>query len=134
MGLTGTERCFLQSGRHQNAPRTLGRELIGMTSEFKLGALAELLERASIRHHEAFAATNGDDPDWPLWYATYLEDGIAEILGGAPARSRIVQCLLNAKEEHLSSGSDRPWPEFYATYILELGDDLTTPPSEPDES
>lgn len=105
-----------------------------MTSEFKVGALAELLEQAGVRHHEAFAATNGDDPEWPLWYAAYLEDGIAEILGVTPARSRIVQCLLNAKEEHLSSDSDRPWPEFYARYILELGDDISTSPTEPGAS
>jgi hypothetical protein len=105
-----------------------------MTDQSKIRHLAEILEEAGRGHHEAFITTDGDDPEWPLWYAEYLEDRITEVLGTKPTRSRLVQCLLNAEEEHLSSGDGRPWSEFYARYILGLGEDMIAPPPEPGES
>lgn len=103
-----------------------------MTEDSKTQRLAELLVQAGQKHHEAFRATDGDDPEWPLWYAGYLKDRITEILGTTPTRSRLVQCLLNAEEEHISSGDGRPWSEFYARFILGLGMDVTTPLHEPE--
>ena len=35
-------------------------------------ALCELLREASRVHHQAYIAVDGDDADWPLWYAGYL--------------------------------------------------------------
>ena len=36
--------------------------------------IAKLLRETGHAHHEAFAATDGADPDWPIWYAEYSKD------------------------------------------------------------
>ena len=35
--------------------------------------LVELLRETGHAHHAAFAATDGADPDWSIWYAEYLQ-------------------------------------------------------------
>ncbi len=89
-------------------------------------ALADLLIETGHAHHQAFLSTDGEDPEWPLWYAEYLEPRIAPLLGMRPTRSRLVQCLLNADERHTGSGATEPWSRSYAQYILGLdADELT---------
>ena len=34
--------------------------------------IAELFHEAAEAHHVAYAATDGVDPDWSIWYADYL--------------------------------------------------------------
>jgi hypothetical protein len=36
--------------------------------------LADLLNETAEAHHKAFAATDGVDDEWPIWYADYLVD------------------------------------------------------------
>ena len=79
--------------------------------------LAALLRETGERHHEAFAATDGADPEWPLWYAGYLEDRIGDWVGRPPTRSRIVHWLVGAADAH--EGTEEPWPTFYARYVVE---------------
>lgn len=44
--------------------------------------LAKLFQEAGKAHHEAFATTDGVDPEWPIWYADYLVE---------PLRSRLTE-------------------------------------------
>ncbi|MDA1334740.1 MAG: hypothetical protein O2794_01835 [bacterium] len=32
----------------------------------------QILEDTAEAHHEAFKKQNGEDPEWPSWYAQYL--------------------------------------------------------------
>jgi hypothetical protein len=52
-----------------------------MTDEELVAALSGALEEAAQAHHDAFAATGGEDPDWPKWYAAWLETPLRERLG-----------------------------------------------------
>ena len=36
-------------------------------NEKLIDELANLLNETAEAHHKAFAATEGEDPDWPLW-------------------------------------------------------------------
>jgi hypothetical protein len=92
-----------------------------MTEDEKAAGLAELLSETGRMHHEAFAATDGVDPEWPLWYARYLQTKVETYLGTDPTRSKIVQCLLNADDAHNAERPGQPWPTFYANYLLGLG-------------
>ena len=83
--------------------------------------LAELLALAGERHHEAFADTDGDDPEWALWYAEFLHGRIDSLLGTSTTRSRLVQCLMNAADAHMEREPAEPWPSSYARFILGLG-------------
>ena len=44
------------------------------------GNLADLLLEAGCAHHAAFAATDGADPDWAIWYAEFLKEPFAQRL------------------------------------------------------
>ncbi len=94
-----------------------------MTEDARSTGLAELLKETGGRHHQAFAATDGVDPEWPLWYSQYLEGKIDRYLEAEPTRSKIVQCLLNADDAHNTERPNQPWPTFYANYLLGLGPD-----------
>jgi hypothetical protein len=41
-------------------------------NEKLIDELANLLNETAEARHKAFAATEGDDPDWPIWYADHL--------------------------------------------------------------
>lgn len=81
--------------------------------------LVELLRTAGRAHHAAFAATDGDDPDWPIWYADYLQKPIAERLGMRFNKTQLIQCLVSADVEHQARSPQSDWPEYYANQILE---------------
>jgi glutaredoxin len=66
--------------------------------------LVGLFREAGRAHHEAFAASGGDDPDWPIWYADYLQ---------------LIYCLMNANFEHQARSPESDWSEYYADQLIE---------------
>ncbi|CAN5807426.1 hypothetical protein BH23CHL8_BH23CHL8_31400 [soil metagenome] len=86
-----------------------------MTEEF----LAALLKETSERHHAAFRSSDGDDPDWPSWYAAYLQAHLWDAAGRLPTRSELTYLLVLAERAHAVSGTEEPWPEAYARTLLE---------------
>ena len=90
-----------------------------MSDETKLEQLTELFQETGKAHHQAFLDTDGEDPEWPLWYAEYLEKRLGPFLAAPMTRSRLVFCLVGADSEHQATASDTPWPEFYAKHVLE---------------
>ena len=81
--------------------------------------IAELLKETGRAHHEAFAATDGADPDWPIWYADYARDKFADRYGLDFTRSQLVFCLMSADLEHRARAPESDWPAFYANEIVE---------------
>ncbi len=81
--------------------------------------LAELLQEAGHAHHAAFLATDGADPDWPIWYADYLKEPFAQLFDMNFHRSQLVYCLMNANFEHEARSMDSEWPVFYADELIE---------------
>jgi hypothetical protein len=56
-------------------------------NEKLIDELANLLNETAEAHHKAFAATEGEDPDWPLWYADYLLEKLRRML--KPSSQRV---------------------------------------------
>jgi len=81
--------------------------------------LVELFREAGRAHHAAFAATDGDDPDWPIWYADYLQEPIAQRLDMKFHKSRLIYCLMDADFEHQVRSPQSDWPEYFADQMLE---------------
>jgi glutaredoxin len=81
--------------------------------------LVDLFREAGHAHHEAFAATDGDDPDWPIWYADYLQEPFAQRLDMNFYKSQLIYCLMNADFEHQARAPESDWSEFYANELLE---------------
>ena len=90
-----------------------------MVDETKIDQLAALFEQTGEAHHQAFRQTNGEDPEWALWYAEFLRERLAPFLAAPLTRSRLVFCLIGADDEHRATESDAPWPEYYAQRFLE---------------
>ena len=81
--------------------------------------LAQLLQKAGHAHHAAFAATDGVDPDWSIWYADYLKEPFAERFDMDFQKSQLIYCLMDADYEHQARSPDSDWPEYYANEIIE---------------
>ena len=89
-----------------------------MNSERRDG-LAELLLETGHAHHKAFAATDGADPDWSIWYADHLKAPLAERFDMEFHRSQLIYCLMNADFERQARSPDSNWPDFYADEFIE---------------
>lgn len=89
-----------------------------MNTEFR-DDIASLLTQTGHAHHEAFAATDGADPDWPIWYADYAKALFAERFGMSFSKSQLIYCLMKADIEHQARAPESSWPEFYANEIVE---------------
>ncbi len=81
--------------------------------------LTELFQQAGKAHHEAFAATEGADPEWPIWYADHLVEPLRSRLTAQLTRSRIVYCLVAAEEERQARAPDSSWEDFYARRFVD---------------
>ena len=80
--------------------------------------LARLFKEAGRAHHEAFAEVGGEDPDWPNWYATYLQERLASLLGRPSKPDEIAAELVAADQEHRTSQEKLAWPVSYARHFL----------------
>lgn len=74
---------------------------------------------AGEAHHKAYSATDGADEDWPIWYAEYLRDRLAELLGARFSKSELVYLLiaLDREVQRLAPGAN--WRAYYARALVE---------------
>ena len=63
--------------------------------------LANLLNETAEAHHKAFAATNGEDAEWPIWYADYLLDKMRRMLNSKFTKSELIYILVSAEKENI---------------------------------
>jgi glutaredoxin len=89
-----------------------------MNVELRNG-FADHLREAGHAHHTAYAATNGEDVDWAIWYADYLRNPLAENLQMNFHQSQLIYCLMDADFEHQARSPDSDWAEYYASEIVE---------------
>ena len=83
-----------------------------------------LLRQVGPAHQEAFAATDGEDPDWPRWYAEWLLERLSGEPGSLPDEAGLAALLEEAAEAHAAAGPNLgtladDWPAFYARYLSE---------------
>lgn len=80
--------------------------------------LTALFREAGAAHHRAFASTNGEDADWPGWYAGYLVPRLEELTGRTFDPPTLADELKDMDAQHMDGG-EGPWPEFYARAFLQ---------------
>ena len=85
-----------------------------------VGKVEELLGETAAAHHEAFSETNGEDAEWPLWYATYLVDRLRAASSFAGTRSELVYWIVKLDRDYADADSAIPWQRFYATRLAAL--------------
>jgi hypothetical protein len=76
--------------------------------------VVELFRQSGAAHSQAFQAVNGEDPEWPMWYAEYLHAGLQLELGVEFTRSELIYLLVRADKEYRQNSPAVEWPEYYA--------------------
>ena len=89
--------------------------------------LAQLMVDTGKAHHAAFAATDGADPDWPIWYANHLQEPLGKTLQREFHKSQLIYCLMNADFERTARVPESSWPDFYADHFIERFAPTATP-------
>jgi hypothetical protein len=96
------------------------------SSETKFKArLVDLLREVRPAHHRAYLEADGHDPEWPLWYAHYLQPKLAQVLSAEPTISELVYLLVRADKEHRQKAPQSDWVQFYADLFVENYSGLT---------
>jgi hypothetical protein len=116
-------RVARHDGSSQGAPSalSLGVECCRMSID-RDRRLADLLHEAAETHHTVYRITNGDDPDWASWYATWLLDlsELSDVLGRRPVRSHLVHALVQLDREYTTAAPAEAWEDWYAVRLRDL--------------
>ena len=83
--------------------------------------LSALLHQAAETHHQVFAITDGDDPDWATWYADWLINlsRFSDLVGARRPRSEVTYQLVSLDREYSQAGSNEAWEDFYAARLMQ---------------
>jgi hypothetical protein len=81
--------------------------------------LAQRFRDAGAAHHRAFAATDGEDPEWPSWYAAYLAPWFPDLVGEPLSVDRLAADLVIVDREYRDAGSALAWPEYYVEWFMQ---------------
>ena len=84
------------------------------------GQLEGLFREVGEAHHQAFIETDGADPEWPLWYAEYLQERLAPLLDASFTRSELVYLLLRVANEQPLNAPGANWARYYAKFFMSL--------------
>lgn len=90
-----------------------------MSSTDKRQQLEALFHEAGSAHHQAFIETDGEDADWPIWYAEFLRDRLAELLDARFTKSELVYLLVGLDREVQRVAPGANWQSYYARALLE---------------
>jgi len=98
-----------------------------MTDQHLHRQLSGLFSDTAQAHHAAYSATNGEDPEWPLWYTDYLQEPLGRALNTTFYKSQLIYCLMNADFEQQARDPDADWTEYDADYFIEKFSPSDTP-------
>ena len=80
--------------------------------------IVELMLQTGHAHHQAFIETDGDDSDWPAWYADYLYERLPAILGMGFTKDELAELLVELDEKQKREAPGADWPGYYADELI----------------
>ena len=86
--------------------------------EDKISTVVALLRESGPAHHQAYIETDGDDPDWPIWYAGYLLDRLNAMLGTTLTKTQLIVLLVELDQQYRSEERNSDWPSYYAEEMM----------------
>lgn len=83
--------------------------------------LSELLHEVAELHHQVYKITDGDDPDWAIWYAHWLIhlSNFSKLFPTNPIESEVIYLFVKMDKEYTSSNKEVSWEIYYAEKLLE---------------
>jgi hypothetical protein len=91
-----------------------------MSNIQKRNAIIDSLKETAESHHKAFSATEGEDPDWPIWYADHLLGNMRKVLKANFTKSELIYMLVKADKEMGIKAPGADWHSYYASFFLDL--------------
>lgn len=85
-----------------------------MADDITDAALADLFVEAGHRHHSAYAASDGVDPEWPIFYAAYVQTRLWDRLGVLLTRSELIHIAVSTDLAILNGEVDGAWSSICA--------------------
>lgn len=79
--------------------------------------LADLFREASEAHRRAYK--DAHDPEWPLWYADFLQHRLGKRLKAEFSRSELVYLLVAADREREFRAPGADLPSYFAKFFYE---------------
>lgn len=83
------------------------------------GRLEDLFRETGEAHHQAYIETDGADPEWPLWYAGYLQERLGRLLEASFTESELVYLLIWVANEQPLNAPGADWARYYADFFLQ---------------
>jgi hypothetical protein len=83
------------------------------------GRLEDLIRETGEAHHQAYIETDGADPEWPLWYAGYLQERLGRLLEASFTKSELVYLLIWVANEQPLNAPGADWARYYADFFLQ---------------
>ena len=81
--------------------------------------LADLFHQTAEDHHVAYAASDGVDPDWSIWYADHLlEQGVEQLLKAKLLKSDLIYLLVLADKTQNIEAPGGQWERYYAEFFM----------------
>ena len=81
--------------------------------------LVQIFEETAEAHHKAFQATDGEDPEWPAWYAEHMHEKLKEVLEASFTRSELIYLLVGAENDRAAVAPGSSWGPFYAAFFAD---------------
>lgn len=91
-----------------------------MAKDDLANSLERLVRDTGQSHHQAFIETAGADPEWPLWYAEYLNAHLGAVLPNSFTRAELTYLLVMLDKKRAEEAPDEDWRVFNARYIAQV--------------
>jgi hypothetical protein len=96
-----------------------GFQLMSDATENLQQELENLFRETGKDHHEAFIDTDGEDLEWPSWYAEKMLGRLSILLDAKLTKSELVYLLIWAEKERSSRSPGADWSRSYAKFFIE---------------
>jgi hypothetical protein len=88
-------------------------------SESLLAQVEKLFRETGKAHHEAFLDTDGEDLEWPSWYAENMIGSLSGLLNAKFTLSELIYLLVCVEKERSLRAPGANWARYYARFFIE---------------
>ena len=81
--------------------------------------LRAIFQDTVTKHHQAYLENEGEDPEWPLWYADYLMVDLGKMLNATFTRSELIYLLILVEKKRALEAPGADWAAYYARFFAE---------------
>jgi putative heme degradation protein len=84
-----------------------------------IDALETLFDETGKAHHQAFVATDGEDPAWTEWYAHYAHNRIEALLDVEIPESELARLFKDVEKRREREAPASKWPRYWAEFFVD---------------